>query len=377
MTLAEIWNNAKWRSFDRFELSAIRHGVTDRKEIRQFYRNHVQHDKQTPKPVYAPIFAKQGRAYQFDTWVQTGENYLIVINVNTRKAYQYPMVTKNAADVAEALRKFWAEAPDCKTMVSDQDSAYLSKTVLDLFKSRNIKLSTTTDNDHHTLGIINRFMRTIRDLAGGEDVRIKKDQMKELVAEYNATIHSSTGMAPDKMTAEDEQKYIEQKTKLSKLIPALEFKIGSYVRILLDKPDIGKIRSNYSMVSYKVMQQKGRSYIIGAKDGSTDTVPAFKLIKTTCVKYPQAATLKNDKRAFIERIISYDDKKDTYMVKFENTRLLQQRSATILREGNPTRLCREEKIFWLRKCPKFPIGVPEKILKMVPEIVQKQLPTAT
>jgi hypothetical protein len=61
------------------------------------------------------------------------------------------------------------------------------------------------------------------------------------------------------------------------------------------------------------------------------------------------------------------------MVKFENERKLQERSATIIREGNPTRLSREEKIFWIRKCPNFPQGIPEKILKMVPQVVQKQL----
>jgi hypothetical protein len=374
MNLEAVWNRAKWRTYTRFKLSALRHGIKDEKAIRRFYLTRVQHDKQGIKPVYVPIFARQGGAYQFDTWDQRGVEsyYLIVINVNTRKAYQYPMEKKNATCVHESLIKFWKEAPDCKTMVSDQDSAYLSKTILDAFKAKNIKLSTTTDNDHHALGIINRLMRTIRDIAGGDEVLIKPERMEVLIGEYNASIHSATGFAPDSMTAEDEQKYIAEKTQLKDMIPRPGFGIGSFVRILLPKPKIGKVRSNYSMVSYKVIQEKGRSYIVEAKDGSVDTIPAFQLLKCDVKKYPQAETLKDDKRAVIERIISYSEKTDSYMVKFENEAKLQKRSATVLREGNPTLLSREEKIFWIRKCPNFPEGVPAKILQMIPKIVQKK-----
>jgi hypothetical protein len=49
--------------------------------------------------------------------------------------------------------------------MSDEEPAFLSNAVLDFMKDNNLKFRTVTDNDHHLLGIINRFIRTIRDLA--------------------------------------------------------------------------------------------------------------------------------------------------------------------------------------------------------------------
>jgi hypothetical protein len=95
------------------------------------------------------------------------------------------------------------------------------------------------------------------------------------------------------------------------------------------------------MVSYQIIQQKGRSYIIQAKDGSVDTVPGFQLLRCNSKNYPQAETLKNDKRAVIERIISYDMTEDSYKVKFENQKKLVKVTGVHMREGNPTQLSRE------------------------------------
>ena len=52
--------------------------------------------------------------------------FLVFININTRKAYAYPMKNKGTFDVINALHKFFNDVKEVKVLCSDQDSAYLS-----------------------------------------------------------------------------------------------------------------------------------------------------------------------------------------------------------------------------------------------------------
>jgi hypothetical protein len=274
------------------------------------------------KEKYLPIYSKQGGAYQFDIWDQKGKGqpyFLIIINVNTKKAYQYSFQSKTAANVLKALEKFWSAVPECKTMVSDQDSAFLAQKVVDAFIERGIKLSTTTDNDHHSLGIINRLMRTLRDMRGGDHYFTTADMARQ-IAFYNGNKHTATRQAPDDMNESKERAFIEKKTVQASKAKGYDFTVGNFVRFMKPKPKIGKVRSNYTVESYKIIQRNGRSFVIQAKDGSTDTVPGFQLaivLHKDLKRYPQGETLKNNKRGVIDKIESYDTKRGTYQVKYE------------------------------------------------------------
>jgi hypothetical protein len=180
------------------------------------------------------------------------------------------------------------------------------------------------------------------------------------------------------MTKEQEQKYIHEKSIIADAVKGSNtFSVGEFVRILLPRPKIGKIRNNYSTVSYKIMQVKGRSYIIQAKDGSVDTVPGIQLTRCHVQTYPQAQTIKKDKRAFVEYVTDYDKgnagKFASYAVKYENEEKVSPNRISVkdLREGNPTSLSREEKLYWIKTCPEFPKGVPPEILALIPDYVKK------
>ena len=79
------------------------------------------------------------------------------------------MMNKGSVEVLKALEKFVNEIGDVKVLTSDQDSAYLSNTVLTFLREKGIAHKPAEDNNHNVLGIINRFMRTLRDLNNGED----------------------------------------------------------------------------------------------------------------------------------------------------------------------------------------------------------------
>lgn len=167
-TLPEVYIKHPWNTKKKF-LPEARKEKYDDKESKKFLKNEVIHDQKVPKPKFMSIYSKTPGGYQMDTFIKEpfkgGKNYLMFININTRKAYAYPMEGKTAPQVRLALEKFIKDVPEVKSIESDQDSAYLSNTVLDFMKKHNIKYTTTTDDNHNNLGIVNRFMRTIRDMA--------------------------------------------------------------------------------------------------------------------------------------------------------------------------------------------------------------------
>ena len=170
------------------------------------------------KALMLPIFSMSPNSYQMDTMVQpdgyTPRYFLIVINVNSRKGYAYPMANKGLNDVLKALNQWIEETPaPPETMTSDQDAAYLSTAVVKWLRQHKIDLKTTTENNHNMLGIINRFIRTIRDMHFHKyRSRIfSAESMEKCVRAYNNSVHSSTGVAPNKWTKKDNKKWVSTK----------------------------------------------------------------------------------------------------------------------------------------------------------------------
>jgi hypothetical protein len=357
--------NCPWKSWYKFLDYADQHGFPDSKALREFYRDNIQHDSLPATPEFMPIYSKVSGGYQFDTFDQKSDYFLMIININTKMGYAYNMPTKSATDVCKALTKFFSTVSGVTSMSSDEDAAYLSASVVNLFKKQNVQLFTTTDEDHHTLGIVNRFIRTIRDLQfrSTQKKTISAKEMTKLIAEYNSSVHRSTGIRPEEMTAKQEESYIHDKDEASAKVKDYNFKIGDHVRIVLTPNKLQKVRTRLSEEAYIIDNKEGRSYWVRALDKSVDKVPAFKLAKCSN-KFPLAKTLKNNKRETVEELLEYDEKTDKYKARFEGGDI-QNISAQTLREGNPTALTFMEKKFWLKKCPDFPIGVPDKILSVV------------
>lgn len=81
------------------------------------------HDKKVPAPKYIPIVSKSLGGYQMDTFINQprgkGINYLMLIYINTRKAFAYPMEGKGTAEVKKALNKFIKEVPNVASIQLD------------------------------------------------------------------------------------------------------------------------------------------------------------------------------------------------------------------------------------------------------------------
>ena len=354
--IEQLYKKYPWKTAKKFIPLAKKHGFKE-KDAKEFLKK-VVHDKRIKvKPVYLPIYSENGGSYQFDTFIQRKvPHFLVFININTRKAYAYPMRTKGTNDVIDALTKFFNEVKDVKVLRSDQDAAYLSNNTLEFLREKGVRYLTTEDENHNVLGIINRFMRTIRDLSGNEV--ISAEEMKELVDAYNTTVHSSTNVAPNEMTKEQEKEYITKKRiDTQNKTRAYDFKPGDRVRIIIEPKALTKKRSNLTPESFIVDSRSGNMFLIKAKDHSVDYYPGYKLV--LCSKsIPLAETLKDEKRGVIERIESYDERRDRYKVVYEGG-VHDNIPAKNLREGEPLKLSPIERAFWIRK------ELPTKIHKYV------------
>ena len=153
-----LYEEFPFRSVKKFVPLAIKHGFTKQEAIQ--FLNSLAHDKKYDRQskMMLPIFSRHSNGYQMDTLVQTSQAspryFLIIININSRKLYAYPMNQKNSSEVMKALK-------------------------------------------------------TLRDLNNDRDFTIQS--MNKALIAYNNTIHSSTNKEPNEFTNEDEERYIENK----------------------------------------------------------------------------------------------------------------------------------------------------------------------
>ena len=358
-TIDEVYEKYPTNTLTKFKKIANRYGFTD-DEAKSFLNSRVIHDQRKPIPKFMHIYSKIPNAFQMDTFIyhkQAGQpNYLMLININTRKAYAYEMAGKGAKEVLRSLNEFIQTVPECKAISSDQDRAYLSNSVLEFMREHDIIYTTTLDEDHNKLSIINRFMRTIRDMKDREP----NTDIISLVNSYNDMPHRSLNYkSPNEITPSDELEYIS--SMLNQVNP-YKFKPGESVRIILDSNPFVKKRTNLSKESYIIDSKDGNQFIIRSSDGSVDTMPGYRLVKSA-KNVPLASTIKNGKRGIVKEIKSYNSKKDTYSVVYEmpdNSASKDTIKAKNMREGHPTKLSTLERQYWLSRKP-----IPGRISELI------------
>ena len=338
-----LYEEFPFRSVKKFVPLAIKHGFTKQEAIQ--FLNSLAHDKKYDRQskMMLPIYSRHSNGYQMDTLVQTSQAspryFLIIININSRKLYAYPMNQKNSSEVMKALKSFIDEVKIIRSITSDQDSAYLDSKVNRFMIDNHIDHQTTFTNDHNRLGIINRAIKTLRDLNNDRDFTIQS--MNKALIAYNNTIHSSTNKEPNEFTNEDEERYIENKELETNMKTNLfNLPNNSYVRIMSASQPMKKKRLNLLDGSYKVAYKSGNKYVIKALDNTVAEFPRYRLVPDTKAKHAQSL---GTNRAIINEILDYKNNK--YKVRYDNNSIdtLPVRN---LREGRPTRLSPLELEYW-------------------------------
>ena len=219
-------------------------------------------------PYYIKIFSTRPNCW-FHDLMDNGKDsdpryWHIFIGTNNHYAVAYPLASKSAANVRRTLEEFINVYHPAK-LTSDEESAFIEKGNVKLLSDNNVLMHVITEQNHSALGIIDRFIRTLRDMniptqKGQRQSHHEKyksitpKRMSKLFDIYSSTYHSRIKCSPLEMfnDAEKEKEYIfdqlEKKDK-QESINDLHLKEGSFVRYIIPRAD-GNIHANVT----KLMQ---------------------------------------------------------------------------------------------------------------------------
>ena len=163
---------------------------------------------------------------------------LVSIDIFTRKAFAVPMKFKNSDAVLEAVNsviKFFKP----KIITSDNGKEYTNKELNNFFKEHNIEHRFVDINQHASLGVIDRWCRTLRGLINKYSTSHKTtryiDVLDKLVQNYNNTYHSTIKCTPnDAENHTNEIRIIMAKKYVQAKENEQVFNIGDNVRHMIN-----------------------------------------------------------------------------------------------------------------------------------------------
>ncbi len=244
--------------------------------------------------------------------------YLIAINVNTKKAYAYLPSTiregvnggyvipktdiKTVGSIQKMLNQLMKD-DKVKHIISDQESSIVSYTIENMLKAKGITLRTYNKNIlpkemgqitgsrgvHTTLSIIDRFIRTIRDMAHNITPYIKDiqpDMMAYILDCYNNTPHSTfkqvlkMEITPNEMNdnKELETRYVREVLRNNMLVSHDRgFKLNERCdyKIYNENSTFEKRRTKTLPGYYKYVGEENGLYVMRNRNGQIMKVPRW------------------------------------------------------------------------------------------------------
>jgi len=195
-----------------------------------------------------------------------GYRYIFcVVDVFSRKAYTYPLKTKNKDEIVKAFQEILndiGEAPyqiDC-----DNEGAFKSRLFKNLCKTYKININYVQSGDLQAKGVVERFNQTLRKmivlltLIRGQ--RVWYDKLQDITNIYNNSFNKGINQIPNKLNVEQRVKDIEIKIEKAKL-PDID--VGDKVRLLKQK-NLGdkKTDRRWSKTIYKVVDVQGNNVFV-------------------------------------------------------------------------------------------------------------------
>ena len=292
-------------------------------------------------PYYIKIFSRTPNCWFHDLMDNGKDNdpryWHIFIGTNNHYAVAYPLNSKSAASIKQTLTRFINEYHPVK-LTSDEESAFVEKGNIKMLTDNKVMVHIITEQNHSALGIIDRFIRTLRDMntpvqkskRQSHDEKYKSitpKRMTKLLDIYNSTFHSRIGCAPIEMlnNPDLEKEYIfkqSEKREKQEEIKDLHLTEGSFVRYIIPKSNgMNKKRYQYSHECYKIESVRGNMYTLIARDGTVMNLPRFKIMlcqkdgqKPSNIKW--ADTIPGVWNGEVKEILSFNERTRKYKVVF-------------------------------------------------------------
>ena len=124
-----------------------------------------------------------------------GYKYIFcAIDIFTRKVYCIPLKNKSNDSVISAFENIITSSNKPTVIISDSDSTFLSKKFQQLLEQYDIIHNTVPVGDHNSLGVIDRFVLTLKRILSKQREITKSadwiDSLDKIISIYNNTMHS-------------------------------------------------------------------------------------------------------------------------------------------------------------------------------------------
>jgi len=259
--------------------NAVKQNGVKYKEVRNFIQSQESNQlfkKQKRIKNYFPIAAKhkfeilQIDLVDMSDIAAANENYkylVVCIDVFSRLAFVVPLKTKSTTVVNDALEEVF-DITEPHTIDCDVGSEFISHAFKALVKERGIDVQYIPVQEKNKLGILNRFVRTLREKLNKymaiHNTTKYIDILPTIVHNYNNTYHSGIKKAPNKV--EDDDKEIIELTR-KKIEKAKQeetiFEIGDVVRYIINLTSFQKgTLPKWSKAIHKVTSKNKHSYVL-------------------------------------------------------------------------------------------------------------------
>jgi hypothetical protein len=120
--------------------------------------------------------------------------YLILINMNTRYLYIYPLKKKDSDNVAQTLFLFIREVErPVNSIIADGERAFISKEVLDKLHGEGIEANFIKADYLNHIRMFDNVIKTLRNIFIGDVVRMLDNKEMQKASKYlNNSINRST-----------------------------------------------------------------------------------------------------------------------------------------------------------------------------------------
>ena len=168
---------------------------------------------------------------------------LLCIDVFTRMGYAQPLRAKSQVKVKEGLASILSHVKTpISLIITDSGKEFLNRDVHDLLKEYNIIHDTVEVGDHHALGIIDRFSRTIKEMIFKDftehNTTVWFEKLQEYMTAYNNSPHRGIlNLIPEEaQLPQNESKIYDLNIEKEDDLIQDIFNIGDTVRKRLKRP---------------------------------------------------------------------------------------------------------------------------------------------
>lgn len=175
-------------------------------------------------------YARVNRQYKY---------ILTVVDCFSKRGFAFPIKTKTAKDVSEALRKLFSQGFVPRNLQTDDGGEFFSKTTQNLFKEFHIRHYSSYSIKKAS--VVERFNRSVRarmwKLFSMQGNYKWLKILPKIVDDYNNTLHSKIKMRPIDVKKEHEKLLLRTVYQKNQTIEPIRtrFKIGDVVRISRQK----------------------------------------------------------------------------------------------------------------------------------------------